>query len=530
MRRRRSWGLDVGAPRGHDGSASETTAQQEEPDRDGGEHERHARAAAVRESAAPVASTKAKSPGRSGPDRIPSRQAIRARDAAGLCSWTRPIRRGAIVDRRKAACASPRRLGVYKRGMPRASSSSSSAPAFASSLAPALAALLAIGLAPAGLRAEGEAPPDAVPPDAVVGVVPFHDESPYRIRVDLAPEGNRPLVWMLDTGAQPNIMTPLAARERGVSVRRTKSSPYVRKTRLGRSVHFWVDTRSSDSGSRTGFEYALLGGEFLEEFVVEIDFPRRVVRFLDPDRYEVPEQASAPDERVVPMRVSAKRPFVEIEVDGRSTWALLDTGAPDDLVLSGRTAKKLGIDWKDLPNFGEYGSTAGPVDVRIHESEGVRLAGFEFAAMPVVVAPKGWFNMAGNTDSIIGTDVLRSFVVRLDYRRRRLWLKRSGTSEVTYLGVPYAATRRAGVFLRPLPDGRYAVVGLVPESPAARLGVRPGDILLRAGDEPAPAEEAEAPPLDLEAALARIERGEPFVVARPSGRRDWDEVRLPPEP
>ena len=99
---------------------------------------------------------------------------------------------------------------------------------------------------------------DAVPtagapeprPEAVVGVMPFEPTpEPNRILVNLAPEGNRPFVMIFDTGASDSVMTPLAARALGVSVRRSKSSPYRRGTRLGRDLQFWVDTSTSDTGS-----------------------------------------------------------------------------------------------------------------------------------------------------------------------------------------------------------------------------------------------------------------------------------------
>jgi predicted aspartyl protease len=381
-----------------------------------------------------------------------------------------------------------------------------------------LVTTLPVLLAAASALASDPAPSEhVVLPKAVVGVVPFEEQGESnRVYLNLAPESNRPLVWLLDTGAQDNVMTPLAARAAGVSVRRTKSTPYVRKTRLGSSVRFWVDTRSSDTGSKTGWEYGLLGGEFLEEYVVEIDFTRRVVRFLDPKRYEVPKTVGAEDERVIPMRVRGKRPFVEVELGERPGQVLLDTGAPCNLVLSGSAAKKMGIDWKSLPEFGRYGSTLGPVDVRLLESDLFRFAGFRFGTMPVMVAPKGWYNMGGNTDSVVGYDVLRQFVVRLDYPRERMWLKRTGDPEVTYLGVEYALTRRIGVFMSSTVDG-YVVLRVSPDTPAARIGLRPGD---------RPVNPAGEDPLDLADFIGRVESGEEITVTRQQGKV-WVDTILP---
>jgi hypothetical protein len=381
-----------------------------------------------------------------------------------------------------------------------------------------LALLLSTLLTAASEVASDPADTDAaVPPEAVIGVVPFEPQGfSNRVFVNLAPEGNRPFVWLLDTGAQDSVMTPLAARAAGVSVRRTKSSPYVRKTRLGRSVRFWVDTRRGDTGSRTGREYGALGGGFLEEYVVEIDFPDRTVRFLDPKRYEVPEIVRGEGERVLPMRLEARRPFVEVELGGEKVQVLLDTGAPHNLILSGRAARKVGIDWKSLPDFGRLGSTVGPVEVRLHESDVFSFAGFQFGTMPIVVAPKGWYNMGGSTDSALGFDVLRQFVVRLDYPRRRMWLKRTGDPTVTYLGVDYSLVRLSGAYIASTVDG-YVVVGIAPESPAARIGLRPGDVPVTAVGERS---------LDIEEFISSVASGEKISVARQQGRI-WVDVVLP---
>ena len=44
--------------------------------------------------------------------------------------------------------------------------------------------------------------------------------------------------------------------------------------------------------------------------------------------------------------------------------------------------------------------------------------------VPIAILPKGWFNMGAGNDSVVGYDVLSLFVIRIDYPRKRLWLKR----------------------------------------------------------------------------------------------------------
>lgn len=278
------------------------------------------------------------------------------------------------------------------------------------------------------------------PADALVGEIPFHPDSPpTRVMIDLAPEENVPFVMMLDTGASGSVLTPGAARAMGVNVRRDRSSPYRKKTRLGRDLQFWVDTRSSDSGSRTGWDYGLLGGEFLDDYVVEIDYPGRTVRFYDPDKFSIPEEASQPDERVLPFRRSGTRILADVEIDGKTVLMLVDTGAPA-VLLAGREAKKAGIRWEGLPELQGIGGVLGPIQSYTYTAERVGFGGFEFESQPITIAPRGVYNQGGPTDSAIGYDILGHLVMRIDYRKKRLWLKRGPQREATYWGESQGTT------------------------------------------------------------------------------------------
>jgi hypothetical protein len=317
----------------------------------------------------------------------------------------------------------------------------------------------------------------------VLAELPFlHPEEPNRVYLDLAEEGEKPFVMMLDTGAAESVVTPLMARKLGITVRRTKRTPYRRGTRLGRDLEIWVDTRSSDTGSKTGWEYGLLGGSFLAEYVVEIDFPARRVRFLDRKAYEVPEAVDAPDERVVPLQLVGNRIALPVELDGKKVQVLLDTGAPAGLIVSGKAARAAGVDVGGLPYFGRGGTVLGPMDLHLYEPASFAFAGFPFEGQPVLVAPRGWYNQSVSTDSALGVDVLRQFVVRI--------------------------------------DGVYRVWGVVPGGPAARYGLREDDAIVPAAGETLPG---------LDAVLARVRAREPLTVARPEGD-DWVDLRLPAEP
>jgi predicted aspartyl protease len=380
---------------------------------------------------------------------------------------------------------------------------------------PGVRVLLAIAVWLAAAPALASPAPEP-PPEAVVGVLPFEaSDEPNRVMVNLAPEGGRPFVMMLATGASDSVVTPQMARELGVSVRRNKSTPYRRATRLGTDVQFWIDTRRSDTAARTRWEYGQLGAEFLNDFVVEIDFPGRTVRFLDPKAYEVPAQADAPGERVLDVEMTSSRPLVPIQLNGKHTTALLDTAIPLTGLVSGASAREAGIELDSLPEFGGILGVIGATKARVYEEAQLGLAGFPLGPVPLLVAPKGWYNQAPN-DSGIGYDALAPFVIRIDYPRKRLWLKRVVEGPIRFAGADYALAKRTGAYLLPAPGG-WAVWGVAPASAAEKLGVRAGDVIV------SPASSG-APPAD--EVLRQILEGKELQVSRKQGEL-WVDTVLP---
>ena len=72
------------------------------------------------------------------------------------------------------------------------------------------------------------------------------------VRIDLAPPGARPLPLLVDTGSPESFATPSAAWELGISLRRSKQTPYRRATRLDRDVEISVDTRRGETTCERG--------------------------------------------------------------------------------------------------------------------------------------------------------------------------------------------------------------------------------------------------------------------------------------
>ncbi|MEN8181247.1 MAG: S1C family serine protease [Myxococcota bacterium] len=144
------------------------------------------------------------------------------------------------------------------------------------------------------------------------------------------------------------------------------------------------------------------------------------------------------------------------------------------------------------------------------------MGGFELGTVALLVAPKGWYNQAGPNDSVIGYDVLAPFVIRIDYRKRRLWLKRIDAGPIRFEGSDYQLAKQTGAYVVPV-NGGWAVWAVVPDSAAVRLGVRVGDVVVSS-------EGVEAPPAD--EVLRRILEGKELQVARKQGEL-WVDTVLP---
>ncbi len=266
-------------------------------------------------------------------------------------------------------------------------------------------------------------------PDAVLASLPFMaSPAPNQIVIDLAPPGNeRRMPLQIDTGASVSFLSPGFARAMGVKVSRVRADSYRRATVLGRDLQFYVQTRRTDTAANKGYEFGLIGGDFLAQYVVELDFAAHRVRFFDPERFEVPSAAAAPDEAVLPLEVVSNRPGVRAVLNGAPVLLLIDTGAPMGLLLSGEIARGAGIPSEPAPGL-ELTGVLGPIATEVGQLDRFEVGPFAFEDLAVVIAPQGYHNMGFPGDSVIGYDLLAQFLVRIDYPRRRLWVRRVHTA------------------------------------------------------------------------------------------------------
>jgi predicted aspartyl protease len=252
------------------------------------------------------------------------------------------------------------------------------------------------------------------------------------VYVDLAPANEASLVLTLDTGAMITILTDDYARAMGISVRSAKSDPYRRSTVTGTPLVFWVMGQRVVGGGRgpTHFNYALLGSEFLEHYVVELDFERRRVRFLDPEVHEVGDTTG---EIVVELSMRERRPYAQLELGGGSVWALVDTGAESPISTTEEQARKLGIEIDRSAERRNYVNVLGTSVNVMQRLPEARLGTVTLVNPEIHIALSDESQVRVSRwlqdETIIGIEILENYRVRFDYPRAKLGLTPAGSDE-----------------------------------------------------------------------------------------------------
>ncbi|HTY17994.1 MAG TPA: hypothetical protein VMH82_09725 [Myxococcota bacterium] len=329
-------------------------------------------------------------------------------------------------------------------------------------------ALLAFGL---GARA------DDVPPEAVVAIFPFGTgDRASQIVLNIAADGTPPCELLVATGSSYSAASGRAISRLNEALGRIGRVPFSAATALQSG---WLNLHERIFHQFNDKECSgVIGGSLLRDYVVDLDFAAKRVRFLDPLKFATAESTQDPQEAVIPIQMHSDVPSITIEIDRKPVDVFLATEAFPAVALSNRSAARIGIDTDALPR-GLDSKLVGRNTARVRPLEvtTLRIGGLGFESVPGIVAPHDLYFVGGHaSDSGIGYDLISSLRVRIDYARRRLWIRKE-SSTVRFLGVDYAVARQVGVLIFPtdLPP-LVEVIRVLPGTPAERMGLLPGDI------------------------------------------------------
>jgi hypothetical protein len=237
----------------------------------------------------------------------------------------------------------------------------------------------------------------------------------------------------------------------------------------------------------------VIGFDFIVRFVNEIDFDARVLVLRDPAAFRYEGRGAS-----IPMTLAGHVPAVKLTLDGKFEGECrVDVGSGSTVDFHGPFVRKHGLDQR-LGAGVEVtgGGFGGTFQTRITRADSLEIGPYSWARPLVSLsgAAAGAFaseDYAGN----IGNHLLERFKVTLDYERRTLHLEpgaRFGTTD---------SFSRSGLQLAKI-GGVIRAAQVVPGSPAAKAGIRPGDQVVKIAGRL-------ALEYSVDEAAALIEHGEP---------------------
>ena len=305
---------------------------------------------------------------------------------------------------------------------------------------------------------------------------------------------SRPLSFVLDTGASAAIVRMDVARELGLSLfgevnvrgagpgaqagSRVRNATWslVGLERVAQPVAMAIPLPELPTALGRDVD-GIVGGEFIRQFVVELDYEARMIRFHDPKSFEysgrgetLPLEFNSNGHPVVTATVT---PSPGASVEGRF---LLDIGSGLPLALHSPFVKEhdlLAGQSKTIRAIGA-GGAGGRSAGRLGRATALRIGSFTIE-QPITLFSEdaaGAFadaTLAGN----IGAQIANRFRMFLDYGRKCLILEPSGTFGKSYdRAFSGVALRAEGADYR-----TFRVREVLEDSPATDAGFQAGDII-----------------------------------------------------
>jgi len=305
-----------------------------------------------------------------------------------------------------------------------------------------------------------------------------------RVRVN----GSRPLKFIFDTGASVSVIDSELVAELGL-----KTQGQTKGTATGGNIQ--ADLIHGVSLSVEGAEVAnqivasfsfakmpcvefdgVIGYDFINQFVVEIDYPGKLINLYKPQTYVYSGHG-----KIVPLQLAETRTplvFARITVEGGRSIASrleVDTGGDSAFVINSPFVKKNQLLKALSRKVSGSGVGAG--------GESKRVVGrFKNVQLGLFTIINPILNLSQDTeggraseeyDGIVGGEVLRRFNLILDYSRKRMILEPNAEFiqpyEVGMTGFDFESAE----------DNckDYKIESVEPVSPARDAGLEPGDII-----------------------------------------------------
>ena len=259
--------------------------------------------------------------------------------------------------------------------------------------------------------------------------------------------------------------------------------------------------------------HGIIGYDLFKDFVVDINYASKVIKFIDPKRYTT---RTGKKYETLPLTVHQNKAYVTGEVqlqekDNIPVMLLVDTGSSDAIWLFKDKEKGLGIPDKNYEDYLGKGLN-GHIFGKRTRVKSLKIGSFTLtdakAAFPDMESFNAITNL-GDRNGSLGGEVLRRFNIVFNYPQREITIRKNSNFkmpfqynlsglELQHNGMRYIAERIADSKGMVSEDsetfGNVQILlhnttrlSLVPEivvsgiragSPAAEAGLREGDVIL----------------------------------------------------
>lgn len=257
------------------------------------------------------------------------------------------------------------------------------------------------------------------------------------ILMQVSVNGTKPLKFIFDTGAGMSFISSQRAAALGLKSRGevhadatggkiqgsfTKGvSLRVQGAEVSDQLLAWMPFNTPP-----GFEFdGVIGFDFINSFVVEIDYPNKIMNLYDPRTYVYSGKGE-----VIPLVLAGlKTPLVlvKIALAHRLVEAKLevDTGSDDTLIINSPFVKKHNlIEAVQQTNQYTRNGAGGEQKVIVARVEAVQLGRFILKSPPLALSlDTEGAGASKENDGTIGGEIFRRFKVILDYSRNQMILE-----------------------------------------------------------------------------------------------------------
>lgn len=319
-----------------------------------------------------------------------------------------------------------------------------------------------------------------------------------RTIVDVKVNGQDPLPFFLDTGTSSSLLDRSVAKRLGLKPLCEFSGnlgggPGTTRIDLVQGVDLQIGALVSRPRNMMVIDidpiahrtagmniYGILGGSFIRDFVVDLDYQKKEVTFFDPATYSWEGQGEQ-----IKIAVLSGVPFAEVESappQGIQMVMMLDSGAHFSIIFNQPFVEKHRLLEKVSPSISTVTfGVGGEARVQVGRLEEAVLGPLciERPVAGLALQDQGTLGETGFA-GILGAQVLSRLKVRLDY----------GGGWMTLKPTPRFATLsdydKSGLVLidKPPEYKRLEVVFVVKGSPAAEAGLRKGDEIVSINRQP----------------------------------------------